>query len=175
MTLRACYGRRVSGLSSAVCSITPTHRRRFFWAAWWTTAPRYAPFQKPDACNGGAHSLEEALADAERKAGRHLVLIEPHWARAFNRVLRGEVPLPPPRPEERKAAAPFPARETAVSSWSLLGLAPGASASEIKRAFRQRALETHPDRGGEAELFRQVKRAYDKLSKSPQNKPKRGC
>ena len=26
------------------CSITPTQRRRFFWAAWWTGAPNYAPF-----------------------------------------------------------------------------------------------------------------------------------
>lgn len=169
-----CYHLPVSELASAVCSITPTHRRRFFWAAWWTTQPRFGPFQKPDACNGGAHSLADALADAERVAGRHLVIIEPHWARAWNRVLRGEVPLPPPNPRERASTASIPdARTSPASAWSLLGLAPGAPLAEIKRAFRKRALETHPDRGGEAEHFLRVQRAFEKLTKGPQNKPKR--
>ncbi|MDB4974370.1 MAG: dnaJ [Myxococcaceae bacterium] len=154
-----------SGLSSAVCSITPTHRRRFFWAAWWTTTPQYGPFQKPDASNGGARSLEEALQDAERVAGRHLTVIEPHWARAWNRVLRGEVPLPPPPPEQRaQRAAANSMREPALSAWAVLGLPSGASHAEIKRAFRRRALETHPARGGEAAQFRRVQRAYEKLT-----------
>lgn len=150
-------------LSSAVCSITATQRRRFFWAAWWTAAPRYAPFQKPDASNGGARSLEEALADAERVAGRHLTLIEPHWARAWNKVLRGDPsPIPPASPEERARAVPRE-RPAQSSPWQLLELARGASSLEIKRAYRKRALETHPDRGGDADSFRQVHRAYEKL------------
>lgn len=149
----------MTDLATAVCSITTTQRRRFFWAAWWTAAPRYAPFRKPDASNGGATSREEALADAMRVAGRHLVLIEPHWARAWNRVLRGEPPPPPPLPRPPRArpvAAP-------ASAWTVLGLTPGADATAIKRAFRRRALETHPDRGGEASQFREVQRAYERL------------
>jgi curved DNA-binding protein CbpA len=51
----------------------------------------------------------------------------------------------------------------AVSAWAVLGLSPGASLAEVKRAFQSRALETHPDQGGEAEQFRQVQRAYEKL------------
>src|SRR4029079_1450360 len=47
-------GHPMSELASAVCSITLTQRRRFFWAAWWTAAPCEAPFRKPDASNGGA-------------------------------------------------------------------------------------------------------------------------
>ena len=35
-----------------------------------------------------------------------------------------------------------------------------ATADDLKRAFRQRALVTHPDRGGDAEAFRQVQRAF---------------
>jgi molecular chaperone DnaJ len=46
----------------------------------------------------------------------------------------------------------------------LLGLAPGATLTELKRAYRQRALETHPDQGGQAEDFQRVQRAYEKLS-----------
>ncbi len=156
----------MSDLSTAVCSITPTQRRRFFWAAWWTGAPTHAPFRKPDASNGGAQSLEEALANAERVAGRHLTLIEPYWARAWNRVLRGEAPPAPPKARTPRAArartrpvkdAPRP------SAWSVLGLLPGASLTEVKQAFRKRALETHPDQGGDAERFLELQHAYENV------------
>ncbi len=145
-------------LSTAVCSITRTQRGRFFWAAWWTSAPQFAPFRKPDASNGGAQSEAEALAEAERVTGRHLKLIEPYWARAWKQVLRGMVPTPPrpPKPPEAVRSAP-------QSAWAVLGLEPGASLSDVKQAFRKRALETHPDQGGDAEAFRVVQAAYLKL------------
>jgi hypothetical protein len=146
-------------LASAVCSIAPTLRRRFFWAAWWTTSPRYAPFQKPDASNGGAASREQALLEAQELAGRHLTLIEDHWALAWKRVLRGEHSPQPPTARVARPRAPAP-----VSAWALLGLTPGATLAELKRAYRQHALATHPDQGGEAEQFQRVQRAYEKLS-----------
>jgi len=145
-------------LADAVCSITATQRGRYFWAVWWTAAPSYGPFRKPDASNGGCVSEAEALAAAERSTGRHLRMIEPYWARAWNRMLRGEAP-PPPRARVPKA----PASPGAASAWSVLGLAPGASLAEVKRAFRRRALATHPDQGGDAEAFQQAQRAYDAL------------
>jgi hypothetical protein len=151
----------MSSLASAVCSITPTQRRRFFWAAWWTGAPSYAPFRKPDASNGGALSFEEALADAERVAGRHLVQIEPYWARAWNRMLRGESPPPPPAARAQRARGERVPRVR--SAWAVLGLEPSASLSEVRRAYRKLALETHPDRGGEADRFREVQGAYEKV------------
>lgn len=154
----------MSELVTAVCSITPTQRRRFFWAAWWTGAPTHTPFRKPDAANGGARSPEEALAEAERMTGRHLTLIEPYWARAFTRVLRGEAPPPLPKTSRDRDDPTAPeARRTPQSPWALLGVAKGASLLEIKRAFRHKALHTHPDQGGDAESFRAVHRAYEKL------------
>jgi len=164
----------VTELSTAVCSIASTARRRFFWAAWWSHAPRYAPFQKPDASHGGARTLEEALAHAERSAGRHLVLIEPHWARAWNRVLRGEASPVPPLPRTPRAVARPSEHGKAISSWELLGLgAPGPSLLELKRAYRKRALETHPDQGGDADTFRQVQRAYEKLLSAAEKRDKK--
>jgi hypothetical protein len=160
----------LSELSSAVCSITKTQRRRFFWAAWWTGAPQHTPFRKPDAANGGAKTEREALADAERTAGRHLVVIEAYWARAWKCVLRGQ-PVPPlPEPSPRTAAK----AEPPASAWSLLGLAPGARAADVKRAFHKKALETHPDQGGESAQFRAVLRAYERLTgKRPSRARKR--
>ena len=63
----------MSELASALVSIRRTARGRYFWAAWWTHAPRYSPFQKPDASGGGAATRAEALEHATRAAeGRHL-------------------------------------------------------------------------------------------------------
>ena len=149
----------VTELSTAVVSITRTARGRFFWAAWWTGAPSYAPFRKPDASNGGARSELEAQTEAERVAARHLTTIEPYWARAFNRTLRGEAPPPPPSPKPARVERPSPPR----SAWEVLGVPTGASVADIKRAYRQRALALHPDRGGDADAFRALTRAYDKV------------
>ena len=148
----------MTDLASAVCSITATQRKRFFWAAWWTAEPRERPFRKPDASHGGAPTLEAALAEAEVVAGRYLILVEPYWARAWTRVLRGE--RAPPRPAPR---APKPARASPVSAWELLGLVSGASLADVKAAFRRRALETHPDHGGNPDDFRELHRAYERL------------
>jgi hypothetical protein len=158
----ACCRAVPPSLSTALCSITPTQRRRYFWAAWWTGQPTHTPFRKPDAANGGARSFEEALIEAQSVAGRTLTVIEPYWARAWKSVLRGQDPGPPPSAsDERPRKRPAPA--AAVSAWSILGLAPGATSAEVKRAFQRRALETHPDQGGDAEAFRTVQRAYQTL------------
>lgn len=151
----------MSELATAVVSVTRTARGRFFWAAWWTGAPTYAPFRKPDASNGGATTEEAALADAARVAGRHLSPTSPYWARAVNRMLRGEPPPPPPSP---KAAPVEAAPERPRSAWEILGVKKGATVAEIKRAHRERALATHPDRGGDAAAFREVQRAYERLT-----------
>ena len=145
-------------LTTAACSITPTRRRRFFWAAWWTGTPEHTPFRKPDAADGGARSEREALAAAERAAGRTLTLVDGYWARAWMCVQRGEPPPPETRP---KKAASGPAPE---SAWSILGLAPGAPADAVRQAFRAKALATHPDQGGDAAEFRKVMHAFERLS-----------
>jgi hypothetical protein len=151
-------------LTTAVCSITRTARRRFFWAAWWTGEPTLVPFRKPDASNGGAKTAEQALADAERLAGRSLSLTEPYWARAWKAVLRGE---PVPAPPAAKPRAEGPAKARPRSAWEILGVAKDAGPEALKRAFQRKALETHPDQGGDAERFREVLRAWERLSAKP--------
>jgi hypothetical protein len=158
------------GLFVASCSVTTTRRRRFMWVAWWTAPPAREPFRKPDAFSGGARSHDEALAQARRAAGVTLVEIEPYWARAWARVLLGR----PPWSVRSKVGAGAPrqssGRSTAVSTnapratttsiWETLGITARATIDDVKRAFRQRALATHPDRGGDAEAFRQVQSAF---------------
>lgn len=145
----------------AVVSIASTSRRRFFWAAWWTGPPTRDPFRRPDASNGGAVSPEAALRDAQKIAGRTLVVIEARWANAWTRVVR-ELPPWTSRSDgtgPRKVVAAEP-----LSIWTILGLPSHASAAEIKRAYHQRALEVHPDLGGDAARFRVLKDAYERAT-----------
>jgi molecular chaperone DnaJ len=53
-----------------------------------------------------------------------------------------------------------------ADAYAALGLEPGATASEIKRAFRRLAMKWHPDRNrdhGAVDRFRQIKAAHDYL------------
>ncbi|AUX39197.1 uncharacterized protein SOCE26_005790 [Sorangium cellulosum] len=155
-----------------VYAVTPTRRRRFLWAAWWTGEPAREPFRPPDASQGGARTAEEARAQAERAAGRPLVEIEPAWATAWARVLRGEPPWPrprarreapaePPPPGPPRGASARPSSARGVSPFVVLGLPDAAGVAEVRRAFRRLALATHPDRGGDAAEFMRVKWAHD--------------
>ena len=47
----------------------------------------------------------------------------------------------------------------------LLGVGRSASAAQINSAFRRKALEHHPDRGGDPELFVQVQTAAQVLQR----------
>jgi molecular chaperone DnaJ len=48
--------------------------------------------------------------------------------------------------------------------YGVLGLRPDAAADDIKRAYRQKAREHHPDAGGDAERFKELTQAYEVLS-----------
>jgi hypothetical protein len=162
-----------SALFAPVCAIAPTRRRRFLWAAWWTGAPLRKPFRKPDAFEGGARTRAEALAAAERAAGCKLSEIEGVWARAWSNILVGKEPWASSANAHATDEAPRArTSDDATSIWQTLRLEPKATLSEIKRAYRVRALETHPDRGGSAEEFRKVQRAYERALERRKHAPK---
>lgn len=50
---------------------------------------------------------------------------------------------------------------------AVLGLTPGYSDGELRRAYRLKVLETHPDRGGSNEALRAVTDAYQALRATP--------
>ena len=53
--------------------------------------------------------------------------------------------------------------------YQTLGVQRNASPDEVKQAYRKLAAKHHPDRGGDAEKFKEVQLAYDTLS-DPQKK-----
>jgi len=52
-------------------------------------------------------------------------------------------------------------RNDGDSWWSILQCSPTATTDDIERAWKQRVLETHPDRGGNADAFRRVQKAFE--------------
>ena len=51
-----------------------------------------------------------------------------------------------------------------IDPYEILEVSTGASLDEIKKAFREKALKYHPDRGGDEEKFKQINEAYSILS-----------
>lgn len=48
--------------------------------------------------------------------------------------------------------------------YDLLGVPKDADAKAIKKAYRKKALKSHPDRGGDPEVFKKITKAYEILS-----------
>jgi molecular chaperone DnaJ len=54
--------------------------------------------------------------------------------------------------------------------YDVLGVSKGASADEIKKAFRRQAVEHHPDRGGDEAKFKELNEAYEVLKDADKRK-----
>lgn len=54
--------------------------------------------------------------------------------------------------------------------YTILGVAPDVSASNLKRAYRKKAMDCHPDRGGSHEAMVSVVEAWEALSHSDSRK-----
>ena len=48
--------------------------------------------------------------------------------------------------------------------YDVLGVEPGCTEAELKKAFRKQALRSHPDKGGDPEVFKAVNEAWSVLS-----------
>jgi curved DNA-binding protein CbpA len=52
---------------------------------------------------------------------------------------------------------------TSADYYATLGVAQGAGIDEIRKAFRKKALQAHPDQGGSDKAFRELKEAFEYL------------
>ncbi len=107
----------------------------------------------------GVSDLLELLADCQREDPRSVPLLETYLDRR----------APDWRADAGSAGgehAAGPGARSAMdeaTAWSILGLAPGASADEIKAAHRRLMTKLHPDHGGSGYLAAQLNQAKDYL------------
>ena len=52
-----------------------------------------------------------------------------------------------------------------ISPYSILGIQENASEKEVKEAYRQKAREHHPDRGGDPNKFKIIQMAYELIKR----------
>lgn len=64
-----------------------------------------------------------------------------------------------------RAFAGFTALPAPRTPHEVLGIAPGASADEIRGAYKRAAMLTHPDHGGSTAAFQEVQQAYEALTR----------
>jgi hypothetical protein len=77
---------------------------------------------------------------------------------------RGEPFADSDAPEDETSHASACTAEEAAEPYHLLGLLPGASPAEVKKAWRTQSRQAHPDApGGAAEDFMALKSAYEKI------------
>jgi len=64
---------------------------------------------------------------------------------------------------ELEALAQAARNKLYTNEYMLLGIEPGATKRDVKNAYRRQARKLHPDKGGDAEAFKQMYAAYRKL------------
>ena len=88
---------------------------------------------------------------AIERSATHAVLVE-HEMPGMH--LGSRLPFETPELETEEAADP------AAGAYAVLGLPAGASDDEVRRAYREKVKEVHPDHGGSHDEFEQVQEAY---------------
>ncbi|WP_038093549.1 DnaJ domain-containing protein [Tumebacillus flagellatus] len=63
----------------------------------------------------------------------------------------------------RRTSAWEDAEESRILAYEVLGLTPAATWDEIRKRYRELVSQHHPDRGGDAVLFRAIQKAYKLL------------
>ena len=111
-----------------------------------------------------------ALADLDRDELLALhadVASDTESLQLLEAYLDGRFPVwrddPQPDPDRRKGGAPASGPMTKEEAYKVLGLEPGASAADIRKAHRRLMQRLHPDLGGSTFLAARINEAKDIL------------
>ena len=113
-----------------------------------------------------ALSLEQLvslLGDCWADDPQSAQLLETYLDRAFGADWRDKAQGAGARGEGERPRGGGSARMTKEEAYEVLGVAPGASAEEIKEAYRRLMQKLHPDQGGSTYLAAKINQARDVL------------
>ncbi len=125
-------------------------------------ARRFEQYRR-NSQDGGFETVRDSTEEGERiaQANRRKKAQEEHRRKEEERRRKAEW-----EEEWRRYLA---SRNTANAPdpFTILGISRNASPEEIRRAYRRKVRETHPDQGGSPEEFRKVQTAYECLRRVP--------
>ena len=94
---------------------------------------------------------------AIESSATHAVLVEHEMPGMY---LGSRLPFETPEVEFDAESGSDPDQESIDGAYAVLGLPAGASDTEVRRAYREKVKEVHPDHGGTHDEFQQVQEAY---------------
>lgn len=119
---------------------------------WYHASGRLRAHVQAGRVGGGRRVRDERRARRSAAAGAR-ARAGPGGRRGRRRGAGGRARRRPP--------ASGPSRREA---YRVLGLDPGASEGDVRRAYRERAKSAHPDRGGDEGEFKRLTAAYERLT-----------
>jgi len=129
-------------------------------------------FMGRDLASLGLSDLFELLAECQREDPRSVALLETYLDRR-EPDWRTHLGAEDATDGGAHAAADAEGPMDEATAASILGLAPEASAAEIKAAHRRLMTKLHPDHGGSSYLAAQLNQAKDYLLRQAQRRQKR--
>lgn len=94
---------------------------------------------------------------AIERSATHAVLVEHEMPGMY---LGSRLPFETPDVEFGPEEDESETQQPVAGAYAVLGLPSGASDDEVRRAYRQKVKEVHPDHGGSHDEFKQVQEAY---------------
>lgn len=137
-------------------------RGRAVWSVWFGHRPTREHFEPSDvrgeATDVHAARLAAFAAFSRARGVTRWAEIDSLFAIADDRQARGVDPVFPG--DKRRAPREVAPREIADEVLEVLGLEPPITLERARAAYKARALECHPDRGGTHEQMLALNRAF---------------
>ena len=154
----------IPGCSFRVCCLDNLYARGIWWEDYQARI-RYLERDDVDLLRRIRRQLPELKAELEKK----IAPLTPQERRKFRSWSKCPRPITlddilgtwcPPKAEKRTPQLPMGPVPRALY---LLGLSPGVTSAEVRMAYRKKAFEHHPDRGGSVEMFKAINEAQSLL------------
>jgi len=146
----------------SIAEVPSRSGRRAVWSVWFGRKPTREVFEPSDARGESTdvHSARlAAFAAFSRARGvTRWAEIDPIYAIADDRQARGVEPIYPG--DKRRTAREIAPREIEEDVLDELGLTPPITLERARAAYKARALECHPDRGGTHEQMLALNHAF---------------